>query len=84
VHTEQYDHACPQTDRRNRFGPRPARRDHWLIPHSDRGTADQKLSRFRALALFGRRPSKRVDSLVMPASENLHNSRHVSFDERGF
>jgi hypothetical protein len=27
------------------------------------------------LALFGRRPPQRVDSLVMPASENLHNSR---------
>jgi hypothetical protein len=26
------------------------------------------------LALFGRRPPQRVDSLVMPASENLHNS----------
>jgi hypothetical protein len=30
--------------------------------------------RFRALALFGRRPPQRVDSLVMPASENLHTS----------
>ncbi len=28
----------------------------------------------RALALFGRRPPQRVDSLVMPASENLHTS----------
>jgi hypothetical protein len=27
------------------------------------------------LALFGRRSPQRVDSLVMPASENLHNSR---------
>jgi hypothetical protein len=26
------------------------------------------------LALFGRRPPQLVDSLVMPASENLHNS----------
>jgi hypothetical protein len=26
------------------------------------------------LALFGRRPPQRVDSLVMPASENLRNS----------
>ncbi len=32
--------------------------------------------RLRALALFGRRPPPRVDSLVMPASENLHNRRH--------
>ena len=31
------------------------------------------LPRFRALALFGRRPPQRVDSIVMPASKNLHN-----------
>src|SRR6267154_1085606 len=30
--------------------------------------------RLRALALFGRRPPQRVDSLFMPASENLHNN----------
>jgi hypothetical protein len=28
--------------------------------------------RLRALPLFGRRPPQRVDSLLMPASENLH------------
>jgi hypothetical protein len=32
--------------------------------------------RFRALALFGRRPSERVDSPCIPASENLHKRRH--------
>src|SRR5882762_1323096 len=32
--------------------------------------------RFRALALFGRRSPQCVDSLVMPASENLHNCGH--------
>jgi hypothetical protein len=32
------------------------------------------LPRLRALALFGRRPPQRVDSLLMPASENLHIS----------
>src|SRR5271163_2650449 len=32
------------------------------------------LPRLRALALFGRRSPQRVDSLVMPASENLHTS----------
>jgi hypothetical protein len=31
--------------------------------------------RFRALALFGRRPPERVDRLGIPASENLHRSR---------
>src|SRR3984893_3944444 len=30
--------------------------------------------RFRALALFGRRPQERVDSVVIPASKNLHTS----------
>jgi len=30
--------------------------------------------RFRALALFGRRPPQRVDSIVMPASENLRKT----------
>ena len=30
--------------------------------------------RFRALALFGRRPAERVHGPVMPASENLHKS----------
>jgi hypothetical protein len=29
------------------------------------------------LALFGRRSPQRVDSLVMPASENLHNTGHT-------
>jgi hypothetical protein len=28
------------------------------------------------LALFRRRPQVRVDSFVIPASENLHNSGH--------
>jgi len=32
------------------------------------------LPRLRALALFGRRPSERGDSLGMPASENLHTN----------
>jgi len=30
------------------------------------------------LALFGRRPPQRVNSIVMPASENLNNSGHSS------
>jgi hypothetical protein len=29
------------------------------------------------LALFGRRSPQRVDSLVMPASENLHNKGYA-------
>src|SRR4249919_1739416 len=40
------------------------------------------LPRLRALALFGRRPPQRVDSLLMPASENLHNfGSKLSFDQ---
>jgi hypothetical protein len=35
------------------------------------------------LALFGRRPPQRVDSLLMPASENLHTSRHMSVTRTG-
>ena len=41
--------------------------------------------RFRALALFGRRPPERVDDLCIPASENLHRTRtsaqpcHIGF-----
>jgi hypothetical protein len=33
--------------------------------------------RLRALALFGRRPPQLVDSLVMPASENLHKNGSI-------
>ena len=33
------------------------------------------LPRFRALALFGRRPAERVVRSSLPASENLHSSR---------
>ena len=40
--------------------------------------------RFRALALFGRRPHQRVDSSIMPATENLHKNRHrLSFNHLG-
>jgi hypothetical protein len=37
---------------------------HRRVPHPPR---------FRALALFGRRSHRQVDSPLMPASENLHN-----------
>src|SRR6266478_4586183 len=39
--------------------------------HSPAAPPVPHFPRFRALALFGRRPPQRVDSLVMPASENL-------------
>src|SRR6516164_2910894 len=44
-------------------------------PHSARGTATPYLlPRFRALALFGRRPPERVVRPSLPASENLHKT----------
>src|SRR5580692_9683451 len=39
------------------------------------------LPRLRALALFGRRPPQRVDSLLMPASENLHKLRRTQSEQ---
>ena len=42
--------------------------------HSPAAPPAPHFPRFRALALFGRRPPQRLDSLVMPASENLHNN----------
>ena len=45
-------------------------------PHSARCTTGANFPRLRALALFGRRPPQRVEEFVMPASKNLHNSRH--------
>ena len=45
-----------------------------LNPRSTRCQPVPNFPRLRALALFGRRPPQRVDSLVMPASENLHIS----------
>src|SRR5216684_6789569 len=46
--------------------------------HSPAAPPVPHFPRFRALALFGRRPPQRVDSLVMPASENLHTSGLMS------
>src|SRR5207342_2662935 len=73
------------------LAPRPpSRSPPTYDPHSTRCTAGATLPRLRALALFGRRPPQRVDSLLMPASENLHrtgsrqiirfDSRHAIFD----
>ena len=61
---------------RCRFASSQAHLRSWPNPHSTRGTAAAHIPRFRALALFGRRPSERVDSPAISASENLHNSRH--------
>ena len=78
VHTDARTHAWPQTDRGNRFNPSFTRQAPRLNPHSARGTAAHHFPRFRALALFGRRPPQRVDRFVIPAAKNLHKRRHCS------
>ena len=60
----------------NRFNPRSSSQPPRPNPHSVRGTAPHPPPRFRALALFGRRSHQHVDSPVMPATKNLHRSRH--------
>jgi len=60
VHTDVGDLASPQADRGNRFNPTSASPNPRQNPHSARGTAATNLPRFRALALFGRRPPERV------------------------
>ena len=61
------------------LAPRPpSRSPPTYDPHSTRCQPVPNFPRLRALALFGRRSPQRVDSLVMPASENLHNSRHAT------
>jgi len=72
VHTDACDPGLPQADRGDRFNPISASPNPRQNPHSARGTAPAYVPRFRALALFGRRPQERVDSVVIPASKNLH------------
>ena len=54
--------------------PNHARRGQ--IPIAPAAPPALHLPRFRALALFRRLPSARVDGVVMQASENLHNPGH--------
>jgi hypothetical protein len=58
--------ASPQRPRHPRRGQ---------IPIAPAAPSVPNTPRFRALALFGRRPPERVDDLCIPASENLHNMR---------
>jgi hypothetical protein len=50
------------------------------IPIAERAArpTERTLPRFRALALFRRRSPERVASSSLPASENLHTTRHSS------
>ena len=54
----------------------PHARPRGEIPIAPAAPPLPHIPRFRALALFGRRPPERVDRLVIPATENLHTSRH--------
>ena len=74
VHTDARAHAWRKTVRRNPSAPAFSSPSSRQNPHSARCSAAPHLPRFRALALFRRRPQLRVDSFVIPASENLHNS----------
>ena len=65
VHTNLYEQASPQADRGSRSAPTSASPNPRRNPHSARGTAATHIPRFRALALFGRRPPQRV---VRPSS----------------
>src|SRR5262252_2441631 len=74
--TSTYVPPTWQNGSRCRFASSQAHLSSWPNPHSTRGTAAAHIPRFRALALFGRRPLERVDNPTIPASENLHNRRH--------
>src|SRR5712691_9854684 len=74
VQTDACDPPSPQADRGDRFNPTSASPNPRQNPHSARGSAPAYVPRFRALALFGRRPPQRVEGFVMPASKNLHNN----------
>jgi hypothetical protein len=74
-----YQHACQS------FEPKPPYRQPRIsstnthvgcqFPIAPAAPSVPHTPRFRALALFGRRPSERVDGLGIPASENLHITR---------
>ena len=64
----------PQDHRRNYFNPNSLIQAPRPNPHGARGTATHPPPRFRALALFGRRPLQSAHTLVMAATENLHKS----------
>ena len=82
IHADVLTLALRQTDRSNRRDHRSCCLTPRPNPHSARRTSAAHVPRFRALALFGRRPPVRVDGLVIPASENLHISGHPKLRRR--
>ena len=79
VHTNLYEQASPQADRGSRCNPASASPNPWRNPHSARGTAATHFPRFRALALFGRRPPERV---VRPSSRRPKTCTRAEQDSR--
>jgi hypothetical protein len=64
-------------ERANRFGHLArSRASRGQFPIEPAAPPVPHPSRFRALALFGRRPPERTDGPGIPASENLHRSCH--------
>src|SRR6266446_3533272 len=78
IHT----HASKQRRRLHHFAPTSSRPTPRPNPHSC-CTSVPHLPRFRALALFGRRPHQCVARPSMTASENLHRKRHRRDDLQG-
>src|SRR5258707_9382531 len=78
IHT----HASKQRRRLHHFAPTSSRPTPRPNPHSACCTSVPHLPRFRALALFGRRPHQCVARPSMPASENLHRSCRPSHSLR--
>jgi uncharacterized iron-regulated membrane protein len=70
-----------QNHRPNHFNPNSLIQAPRPNPHSARGTVTHPPPRFRALALFGRRPLQRPHTLVMPATETLVWGLSVSTKE---
>src|SRR5262245_2123246 len=72
-------HAQPTrpTRPRRRCVPSPARQNPRQNPHSARGTATTHITRFRALALFGRRPPFRVNRPSSRRPKTLHGALEV-------
>src|SRR5207245_10473888 len=63
LHATDVAHTARQHCSHRRFSAKLTRLSPRQIPHSARGTAFVPIPRFRALALFGRRPPQLVDSL---------------------
>jgi hypothetical protein len=80
VHADACPQAWSQTVHRNRPCPSSQRPSPRQNPHSARGTTSPHLPRFRALALFGRRPPQRVAGIVCAGVRKPAQSRTLAAD----